>query len=46
MAVVFLMEMKLSVLGQPKEEARLWDLIIEGRVLLDKTKRKRDVSEQ
>jgi len=38
-----MMDMKLDVLGESREEARLWDLIIEGRALVSKTKMKRDV---
>lgn len=36
--------MKLRVLGDATEEARIWDLVVEGRSLVTKTKRKRDVN--
>ncbi|XP_053377285.1 uncharacterized protein LOC123530481 isoform X2 [Mercenaria mercenaria] len=42
LAVVFLLEYKLTVLGNAQEEARIWDLILEGRSLINNTKKKRD----
>lgn len=34
----------MKVLGDATEEARMWDLVVEGRSLITKTKRKRDVN--
>ncbi|KAL4226501.1 hypothetical protein ACF0H5_014486 [Mactra antiquata] len=42
LAVAFLIEFKLSVLGNAQEEARIWDLILQGRDLVSSTKKKRD----
>ncbi|WAR25757.1 DBLOH-like protein [Mya arenaria] len=41
-AVIFMMELKLQVLGDPTEEARLWDLILQGRDMVKRKRRKRD----
>ena len=43
MALVFLLELKLTVLGNAQEEARIWDLVLEGRSLVANSKKKRDV---
>lgn len=42
LAMIFLLEYKLNVLGNASEEARIWDLILEGRVLMQNTKKKKD----
>jgi len=38
------MELKLKVLGDINEEARIHDLIVEGRDLVKRSRKKRDVS--
>ncbi|XP_060587143.1 uncharacterized protein LOC132742691 [Ruditapes philippinarum] len=42
LALVFLLELKLTILGNSQEEARLWDLVLEGRSLVASSKKKRD----
>ncbi|XP_052285732.1 uncharacterized protein LOC127881673 isoform X2 [Dreissena polymorpha] len=41
-ALAFLLELKLQVLGDPTEEARIWDIVLEGRDLVQRTRKKRD----
>ncbi|KAH3816219.1 hypothetical protein DPMN_117731 [Dreissena polymorpha] len=42
-ALAFLLELKLQVLGDPTKEAQIWDIVLEGWDLVQRTRKKRNV---